>query len=206
MAQLAKFVRVVQRRKILVEEVQGFILPLIEPLFMIDTHLSFEERAHLFGLTTQLPQHFVACEIGSYLGSSTAFLAAAASYKHGHVHAVDTWQNDAMGPDEPVEDTWLRFLENTDRFRTWITPHRGWARDVKDRVPLVDMLFIDGDHSYEGTLENLQDFVPKLKPRAVVAMHDFDYASVTAAMKDYFKDREIEDLGLVQRLKGFRPL
>jgi predicted O-methyltransferase YrrM len=68
------------------------------------------------------------------------------------------------------------------------------------------MLFIDGDHSYEGTLADLQDFAPKLKPGAVVAMHDFDYDSVQAAMRDYFKDREIEDLGLTQRLKAFRPL
>lgn len=205
MAQISKFVRVVQRRKVLVEELQGHILPLIEPLFMIDTHLSFEERAHLFGLSSQLPNGFVACEIGSYVGASTAFLAAAASLKQGHVHAVDTWQNDAM-PGERVEDTWLQFLENIDRFRIWITPHRGRARAVKDSVPPIDMLFIDGDHSYEGTLENLQDFAPKLKPGAIVAMHDFDYDSVQTAMKDYFKDRRIEDLGLTQRLKAFRPL
>jgi predicted O-methyltransferase YrrM len=205
MAQLSKFVRVVQRRKMLVEELQGFVMPLIEPLFMIDTHLSFEERAQLFGLATQLPNGFVACEIGSYVGASTAFLAAAASFKQGHVHAVDTWQNDAM-PDERAEDTWLQFMENTDRFRIWITPHRGHAREVKDRVPPFDLLFIDGDHSYAGTLENLQDYVPKLKPGAVVAMHDFDYDDVQRAVKDYFKERPIEDLGLMQRLKAFRPL
>jgi predicted O-methyltransferase YrrM len=205
MTQFSRFVRVVQRHLLTAEVAQGHIVPLIEPLFMIDTHLTFQERLQLFDLSTRLPHGFVACEIGSYMGASTSFLAAAASLKQGHVHAVDTWLNDAM-PGEREEDTWQQFLENTDRFRNWITPHRGLARAVKDRVPPFDMLFIDGDHSYEGTLADLQDFAPKLKPGAVVAMHDFDYDSVQAAMRDYFKDREIEDLGLTQRLKAFRPL
>jgi predicted O-methyltransferase YrrM len=205
MAQFCRFVRVVQRQVLIVEELQGFILPLLEPLFLIDTHLSFEERVQLFGLAFKLPQGFVACEIGSYVGASTSFLAAAASLKHGHVHAVDTWQNDAM-PGERAEDTWPQFQENIDRFRSWITPHRGFAREVKEQVPLCDMLFVDGDHSYEGTLANLEDFIPKLKPGAVVAMHDYDYESVQAALNDYFKGRQIEDLGLTQRLKAFRPL
>lgn len=205
MTQFSKFVRVVQRQRLTAETAQGFIVPLIEPLFMIDTHLTFEERVGLFGMGFQLPHGFVACEIGSYLGASTSFLAAAASLKQGHVHALDTWQNDAM-PGERAEDTWQQFLGNTERFRNWITPHRGRAREVKDGVPPMDMLFIDGDHSYEGTLADLQDFIPKLKPGAVVAIHDFDYDSVQAAMKDYLKDRPIEDLGLTHRLKAFRPL
>jgi predicted O-methyltransferase YrrM len=205
MAQFSKFVRVVQRQVLIVEELQGFILPVIEPLFMIDTHLSFEERVQLFGLAFKLPQNFVVCEIGSYFGASTCFLAAAASLKHGHLHAVDTWKNDAM-PGERQEDTWEKFQENIDPFRNWITPHRGFAHEVKEQVPPCDMLFIDGDHSYEGTLANLQDFIPKLKPGAVVAMHDFDYESVQTALSDYFQGRRIEDLGLTHRLKAFRPL
>jgi predicted O-methyltransferase YrrM len=205
MAQICKFIRVVQRQVLIVEEGQGFFLPLMEPLFMIDTHLSFDERVQLFGLTAKLPQNFVACEIGSYVGSSTCFLAAAASLKRGHVHAVDTWKNDAM-PGELVKDTWNEFQENIERFRPWITPHRGFAHEVKGEVPPCDMLFIDGDHSYEGTLANLQDYVPKLKPGAIVAMHDFDYDCVRNAMNDYFQRRPFEDLGLTQRLKAFRPL
>jgi predicted O-methyltransferase YrrM len=204
MTQLSKYMRVVQRRKVDCAASEGHVFPLLEPLFMIDTHMTFEERLKLFTLGTSLPVGFVACEIGSYFGASTSFLAAAASLRQGHVHAVDTWKNHAM-PDEPVEDTWDRFLENIDCFRNWITPHRGVAREVKDGVPQFDMLFIDGDHSYEGTLGDLRDFVPKLNKGGIVAMHDFGYDGVRQAMSDYFKDRPIEDMGLTHTLNAFRP-
>ena len=204
MTEIVKFVRVVQRKRLACNAREGQLLPLLEPLFMIDTHMSFEERLKLFSLAASLPNDFVACEIGSYLGASTSFLAAAASLRQGQVHAVDTWQNDAM-PGERAEDTWVRFLENVDRLRSWITTHRGPAREVKDNVPQIDMLFIDGDHSYEATLENLSDYVPKLNKGGIVAMHDFDCDGVRQAMSDYFKDRQLADEGLTHTLKSFKP-
>jgi len=203
MVTFSKFVRVVQRRLLEGEIPDGYVFPLLEPLFLIDTHMSFEERLKLFGLATTLPKGFMACEVGSYLGASTCFLAAAASLKQGHVHAVDTWKNDFM-PNEPAEDTWLRFCENTDRFRLWITAHRGMAREVKDRVPNVELLFLDGDHSYDGTMAALADFVPKLNPGGILVMHDFLYDTVKDAATDYLKDRQVEDLGRTESLKAFR--
>ena len=199
-----KYVSVVQRRLLGGEADQAHIMSLLEPLFMIDTHMTFDERLRLFGLAHSLHEGFVACEVGSYLGASTCFLAAAASLRQGHVHAIDTWKNDNM-THEPVEDTWERFVQNTDRFRMWITPHRGVARELKDRVPRIDMLFIDGDHSYEGTLADLTDYVPKLNPGGIVAMHDFVYDSVRAAAGNYFQNRPLADLGKTDSLQTFRP-
>lgn len=203
MAEIQKFVRVVQRRLLSCDTTEAYLLPLLEPLFAIDTHMTFEERLTLFGTSTRLPLGFEACEIGSYLGASTSFLAAAAAVRQGHVHAIDTWKNDGM-PNEPVEDTWQRFQENIDRFRTWVTPHRGVAQELKDRVPPLDLLFVDGDHSYEETLANLRDFAPKLKQGAVLVMHDFHMESVQRAARDYFQGRQIEDLGQTHSLKSFK--
>jgi predicted O-methyltransferase YrrM len=203
MSRHSKFVRVVQRRLLGGEDSEAYLLPLLEPLFMIDTHMTFEERLRLFGLALSLRTGFVACEVGSYLGASTCFLAAAASLRQGHVHAVDTWMNDHMAH-EPAEDTWQRFGENTDRFRLWITPHRGMAREVKDRVPQVDLLFLDGDHNYDGTLEVLTDFAPKLNPGGILAMHDFTYDTVKEAAGVYLTNRQTEDLGLTDTLRAYR--
>ena len=203
MAEIEKFVRVVQRKRFGCSKAEGHILPLLEPAFMIDTHLSFEERLKLFNLAAALPIGFIVCEIGSYLGASTSFLAAAATLGQGHVHAIDTWQNDAM-PNERAEDTWLAFLDNIDRFRTWVTPHRGRASQVVADIPPLHMLFIDGDHSYEETLANLRDYVPKLLPGGVVAMHDFDCGTVRQAMGEYFSNRQLEDLGLTHTLRAVR--
>ena len=72
----------------------------------------------------QLPGS-VFVEIGSYLGSSSCFLAAAASEIRGgtKVHCVDTWKNEGMT--EGQRDTWSEFQTNTLRYLTIIVPHRG---------------------------------------------------------------------------------
>jgi predicted O-methyltransferase YrrM len=205
MTQISTFISVVQRRLFTVSSRDSYLIPLLEPLFAIETHMSFEERLRLFELAAARGQGFVACEVGSYFGASTCFLAAAASLKEGHVHAVDTWKNDAMAQ-EPVIDTFEQFCRNIQHYRQQITVHRGLAMEVKDRVPAVDLLFIDGDHSYEGALADLSGFVPKIRPGGILLLHDYTYETVKAAVRDYFKDRPLTDLGATHSLQTFQLL
>jgi predicted O-methyltransferase YrrM len=200
---ISRFVSVVQRRGFGVEDSQAVIFPLIEPLFRIETHMSFEERLELFRLALQLPQGFTVCEIGSYLGASTAFLAAAATIRGGHVHAVDTWRNDAM-PDGPGEDTFKRFSDNTRLFQHVITTHRGLAADMKHRVGAVDLLFVDGDHSYEGALADLTNYGPKIKAGGFLVVHDFGYEGVSRAVSEAFEPGMLTVTGEVHTVRAFR--
>jgi predicted O-methyltransferase YrrM len=156
--------------------------PFVHVLFAIPTHLSTQERLSLFGCAAALPAGFVALEIGSYLGASTAFLAYAALTKNGMVHAVDTWGNDAMGH-EGERDTWREFHANTQSFAAYITTHRGRSVDVAERVGRIpcDLLFIDGDHTRDAVIADLRKWLPSLKPGGVLAMHDFDHPDVKAA-------------------------
>lgn len=201
--QLKKYVTVVQRRILTADSSEAYIFPLLEPLFAIETHMTFEERLRVFNAALQLRVGFAACEVGSYLGASTCFLAAAASLRSGHVHAVDSWRNDAM-PGEVVRDTWHDFIRNTEGFRPLITAYRGSARDFKDHMPPLDLLLLDGDHSQAGTLADLTDYVPKLAPGGVLLLHDYTYEPVTAAVREYFQARPIEDLGRTDSLQAFR--
>jgi predicted O-methyltransferase YrrM len=203
MTQISRFISVVQRRMLAIDSREAYLIPLLEPLFAIETHMSFEERLRLFQMAIALRQGFVACEVGSYYGASTGFLAAAASLKEGHIHAVDTWMNDAI-PDEPVVDTFDQFTHNLRYFRPHITVHRGLANEVKDGVPQVDLLFIDGDHSYEGAFADLTGFVPKIVAGGILALHDYTYDSIKAAVRDYFQARPLRDLGATHSLQTFQ--
>jgi hypothetical protein len=118
--QVSTFVTVTQRRKLTIDDA---LLPLMGPLFAIETHMSMEERVVLGTTALSLPDGFVACEIGSYVGASSCFLAAAASVRQGLIHCVDTWDNRAMAPESPRE-TYMEFLQNTERFRRYIVAHR----------------------------------------------------------------------------------
>jgi len=120
-------------------------------------------------------------EIGSYLGASaTAFAAAlqATSNTAARVYCVDTWNNDAMT--EGQRETMRVFLGNVHKYGETIVPIRGWSTTVVDEIARnlvkIDVLFIDGDHSYEGCLADWRAYEPLLRPGSRVAFHDVAWA------------------------------
>jgi cephalosporin hydroxylase len=159
--------------------------PVLWGLFEIQSHLTDREKVTLYRLAYKIskktqPSSFV--EIGSYIGAS-AFCLAAALTKNGNsgkVYCVDTWNNDAMT--EGNRHTMTEFLQNTREFSGHIEPIRGWSTDpqvvdhVKRLAVKIDLLFIDGDHRFEGVLADWKLYSPLLAKSAIVAMHDIGWA------------------------------
>lgn len=158
--------------------------PSLWPLFRIPTHLTDQEKLALFSLartrSRASARGISVLEIGSYLGASTSFLAAGMSHPGDRIYCIDTWGNNAMSEGE--RDTMADFLGNTAHARERIETVRGWSHDpdvvgrVRERAPRLDLLFIDGDHSYEGALADWRLYSPLLAPGGFVAMHDIGWA------------------------------
>jgi predicted O-methyltransferase YrrM len=184
----------------------GWMESYAQRIFGIPTHMTVAERLMLMQTALELPEGFVVVEIGSYLGASTAFLGAAAVQRGGTVHAVDTWMNDAMGA-EGSWNTWNEFRENTQLFADYIVAHRGTSVDVQPELDgiVCDMLFIDGDHSYDAVVTDLRTWLPSLKPGGVLAMHDIDAPTVRQAYDDLIGPNCIQMPHAVDRLMICRP-
>lgn len=146
----------------------------------IPTHLTAREKDLLFRLARSRSAGNLV-EIGSYLGASSCALAAgiADNDGQGHLYCIDTWGNDAMT--EGKKDTMGEFATNTRVFASRISTVRGFSTDVVDeiskRVSSVDMLFIDGDHSYEGCRADWLAYKPLLARNAIIVCHDVAWAS-----------------------------
>ena len=195
--QMTEFVTVVQRRKLTID---SKLFPVVSPLFAIETHMSMEERVALGAIAMKLPVQFVACEIGSYLGASACFLAAAASFKQGTVHCIDTWDNRAMDS-EPSRDTYAEFLHNTERFQRYIVPHRGEALAVANEIAAdLDALLIDGDHSYEMVKTELCVYAPKIKAGGFLLLHDSQHEPVQRALEEYLSRHHLVRVGTTHSL------
>lgn len=162
-------------------------------LFSLATHLTEREKLLLFELSKNLTSNAVVVEVGSYLGASTCFLAAGASQKSGTVYAVDTWTNVAMS--EGPRDTFEEFMHSIKPLRKWIVPLRGLSTAIAQQFneEQIDLLFIDGDHSYEAVRSDLEAWLPKLKNRGTVVLHDYNWASgVRQAVRELVVPIQIE--------------
>ncbi len=56
----------------------------------------------------------------------------------------------------------------------------------------LDFVFVDGDHSYEATLADIQSYWPKVKKGGLFAGHDINLTSVDAAVKEFFKETPVK--------------
>jgi predicted O-methyltransferase YrrM len=150
--------------------------PELRPAYRVKSHLTVQERLKLFQLASGRKR---VLEIGSYLGASaTCFGAALKEIKNAQVYCIDTWNNDAMT--EGKMETFKEFKNNTAPFGNVIVPVRGFSTHVVETIrqmtPTIDVLFIDGDHSYEGAKADWESYKSFVNVGSIVIFHDFGWA------------------------------
>lgn len=163
-----------------IELIYGFYFKVSHPAlwsaFSVTSHMTNHERLKLYELSTDADS---IAEIGSYIGASACCFGAAMLKKgSGKLICIDTWNNDAMS--EGSRDTWIEFQSNTGKYSDFVFPIRGFSTEVIDQVSglveKLDVLFIDGDHSYEGIKADWDHYRKLLDAGSIVILHDYGWA------------------------------
>lgn len=148
--------------------------------------------AVLYGLIREQKPTTVV-EIGSYLGRSTIFFALAlrSTGSSGRVVAIDPHTGDR----QQLEGLSADRLPTYELFRQHCRAAQ--VEDVVDARVMtsseaaagwkspVDLLFVDGWHSYDGVLEDGRNWLPHLSPNGVVLFDDYvAYPEVRQAIEE----------------------
>jgi predicted O-methyltransferase YrrM len=114
----------------------------------------------------------VVLEIGSYKGKSTNYIAAVAK----KIYCIDLFMADKSGlvTQRDEHKTLNTFLDNIKKFKN-VYPMIGNSAEIADIIAntSVDVLFIDGDHMYDGVKSDYDKYVFKVKPTGCIAFHDY---------------------------------
>ncbi len=138
-------------------------------------------RRHLNWLFKNAKKMNSIVEVGSWKGRSTHALLSGC---RGVVYAVDTF---SYSPDG--KDPYKLFLENVGHFKNlkiYKMNSVGASKKFDDKS--VDMVFIDGNHSYESVLADIEAWLPKTKK--LICGHDYDkkeYPGLVKAVNEKFK-------------------
>lgn len=128
----------------------------------------------LYGLVRSM-RPAVCVEIGSASGRSAGFIGAALrDIGLGRLYAIDPHAPTDWNDDGPIES--LAAMQRTLRW-LGVSRHVEIVRQRSEQAALgwslpIDLLFIDGDHSYEGVRRDWELFVPFVRPFGAVVFHD----------------------------------
>ena len=125
-------------------------------------------------------------EVGSWKGRSTHALLSGCK---GAVTAVDHFQGsigeDLEHAEAKTRDIFEDFMANVgefDNLKVLKMPSLEAAKQIADQS--VDMVFIDGGHTYEDIRADIAAWTPKA--RRMVCGHDYNLASVRQAVQEVF--------------------
>jgi predicted O-methyltransferase YrrM len=141
-------------------------------------HLEENEARFLGLLAACVPAEGAIVEIGSFRGKSTVMLAKVAShYRFGPVVAIDPHNSPILldRQADPEVSSYQDFLNSiqTAGVSNAVEPHLAYSADVANSWNRpIRLLWIDGDHSYEGAKKDLDGFLSHVVPGGVVAFHD----------------------------------
>jgi predicted O-methyltransferase YrrM len=148
--------------------------------------LTDKEAGELFDLVSNIPSdNPICCEIGSYMGKSSIVLGMALlAKKGGKVFCIDPFDlisdyYEQVSKEEIGSESVTRKQFVMDNIRRYgleekIELIQGFSFFVaRDFHQPLDFIFIDGDHGFEGVLEDYFDWSAILKVGGVIAFHDY---------------------------------
>ncbi len=144
----------------------------------VEGYIGDREFRALCMLAAAAPRSGVTVEIGSFKGKSTIGIAAMAEAFHlGQVISIDP-HNAPSDTDPDLNETGTSFYDfeaglKRAGLRDQVEAHRAPSRDaaVGWNRP-IRLLWIDGDHTYEGAKLDYDLFKPYLVDGAFIAFHD----------------------------------
>jgi predicted O-methyltransferase YrrM len=149
-------------------------------------YLHHAEGLFLHWLAARVPSGGRILEIGSFKGKSSCYIASGLRSPGARLHCVDVWSNQAM-PYDPPQDVFPEFEANVAKYRHMIEIHRGESAAVASRWTMpIDVLFIDGDHSYDGCRTDIDAWLHHVRTGGWVVLHDSGQPGVRRACSEKF--------------------
>jgi len=125
---------------------------------------------------------FVVVEIGNFQGASTELFALTCK----HVYAVDPYTSGfstAISESDLImaEACFIERMKNYPNVTKLRKPSVEASKGFEDGS--VDAVYIDGDHNYEAVIDDMNAWMPKLKPTGILSGHDINDDKVSSAVE-----------------------
>jgi hypothetical protein len=178
------------------------------------------KNSHIKQTIKRLPEDGIGLEIGVWKGESSVLFAE----KSKHVDCVDPWSVEVyedgtkfdmdafvqryesiVGSDNPedfqkfYDNLYVEVKEKLESLGN-VTVHRMTSKEFFDKnTKMYDWVYVDGDHSYEGCLYDLQNVWSIIKEGGTLFGDDYgNKDGVTKAVNEFREGKEFDSYGVNQ--------
>lgn len=127
----------------------------------------------LLNLIEVLPKDIVMAEVDCYAGESTKLFMT--SNKIKKMYAIDPWKN-GYDNDDLASRSDMQLVEKTfdDNIRGYdvVKLKMEFSKSI-EKLPLLDAIYIDGDHRYEVVLNDIKLAINIVKKKGIISGHDY---------------------------------
>jgi len=134
----------------------------------------------LLELINVIPSGITMAEIGCYAGESTSLFLESGKIKK--IYAIDPWKN-GYDDRDPASNSDMVEVENLFNLRINIFQKNNenieviklkmTFADAFNQLPELDLVYIDGDHTYNGVLGDIKLAMKKVKVGGIISGHDY---------------------------------
>lgn len=155
-----------------------------------------------------LSGELIGCEIGVCHGFTTEYILKNVPnikkiYAVDHYPSFVDWDGTRITA-ERQEETKKRCKERLKNFSSVEYAYEDSSNFVKNiEDGTLDFVFVDGDHRYEATLNDIKNYWPKVKVGGLFAGHDINLPDVSRAVQDFFKNMPNIEIKVVENNAWF---
>jgi len=132
------------------------------------------------------PENILEIGVGSKAQSTKVFLSALKENNKGKLTSIDidTRRRLYESIENEFGDYWKMIIGDSHR------------QDIYEKIKDIefDLIFIDGDHSYEGVKKDFEMYVPLLKDGGLILMHDT--VNRREGVKDFWQEIKYPKINL----------
>lgn len=139
--------------------------------------MQINHRIDLHKILARPVEQCHAVEIGV---ASGLFSEAMLDWGLQRLYLVDAWQKLDQTGDGGFEQSWhtaneKACRERLSRFGSRAVYLKGLSKRMCEKIPAdsLDLVYLDGDHSYIGVMTDLMSYWPRLRSGGVMAGHDY---------------------------------
>lgn len=182
----------------------------INQIMSIEGQITKAEAEKLFELAGMTGAGKVIIEIGSYRGRSTAALALGSlSGNKNLVYAVDPHAEfvGVLGGEFGPADRAALYKNLTKIGVGHVVAVVSLSSEQAARCWMkknIGLLWLDGDHSYEGVRSDYEVWIPFLADDGIIAFHDSQVAGVRQLIDELIAQNSIKLIGEIESLSWFR--